>query len=188
MGKHNEEANLLRGASVHELQRACWAIIEQLQDVRSRTPEERRRLAQDTLNFLRVMSFRFHAPGAPGSPELAVTRLHADVVTPFMELRHYLAREGERAARVESLTRAAEFVLGPEAHAWLHRAVCWPDGPLRPPSLQRAGRAASCDVELAACLAELEGDSRSHRDWAARVGDCYVTTWMTSVAPIAGPA
>lgn len=155
--RDDEEDNPLRGAAPQALLHAIWDVIKRLQAVRSRTPAERRRLARDALHLLRELSGRFHAPSMPGSPEQDVKRaLQADVVSAFAALNERLARQGARAARVETITRAAELVLGADAQDWLHGERYGPGGPLLAPSLQRVGQAQTSDEALLTLLAELE--------------------------------
>lgn len=152
-----EEDNPLRGAAPRALLQAIWDVIKRLEEVRTRSPAERQRLAQDTLHLLRELSWRFHAPSMPGSPEQDIKRaLRPDVVSAFAGLNERLASEGARAARVETITRAAELVLDTQAHDWLQGERYEADGPLLAPSLQRVGKAQASDEGLLTLLAELE--------------------------------
>jgi hypothetical protein len=112
--------------------------------------EERRELAERTRMLLLAVGLRLQSASklTPSSPEQAVGMSGGDFVREFDRYRIGLTRDGERRARHEAITRAANFALGRAAARWLDDPnVLW--------SARRSYIAAQSDEGFEACLSEL---------------------------------
>lgn len=136
--------------TLHELGTRCHEIAGELGSDRKRSTEERRELAERTRMLLLAVGLRLQGASkvTPSSPEQAVSMAGGDFVREFDRYRVGLIRDGERRARAEAITRAANFALGRGAARWL-------DDPNALWSARRSYIAAQSEEGFAALLHEL---------------------------------
>lgn len=152
----DHKPNPYRDATAPQLHRLCSEVIRELEIARTRTPEERRELAERTRHLLLVLASRLHEPVMPGSPEKRLaSSVNKGLVGEFMQFNALLAREALCAARTETIVRAAAYVLGRGAWAWLNFQLEYPDGPAKPWGRQVQYVASQGDENLADALAAL---------------------------------
>ena len=153
----DQQTNRYAKATASELHRITVQLIGDLSTTRTRTPPARSELVERTRCLLLVLSWRLHRPGMPATPEKALsTSMHPDVVREFAAFHASEVHEAQRAARAETIVRAADYVLGQGAWEWLHGQRLAPSGPLAPYAMQRHYQAIRSDERLMELLAELE--------------------------------
>lgn len=127
----DQRTNPYRHATPSDLHRTCCEIISALEAVQASTPAKRRALVGQTRMLLLVLAQRLHEPSMPATPEHCLrTSTNPDLVVELLKLHVNLTNEGLRAARTETIQRAADYVLRRDAWEWLHGKRGSPDGPL----------------------------------------------------------
>lgn len=124
--RERTEPNPYVGASVDRLQQRCMEAIGELDRRATRTPEEKRAFAKELRWLLSALGHRIHGIGktVPGAPERALQNEFNSLSKEFWGLYENSRMHAERAARRETVYRAAEFVLGmPKAEYWLIPSV-----------------------------------------------------------------
>lgn len=126
-GMQDAKENPYRHATLEELWSACQRAAVKLEGGTVRSAEERRELAADVRHLLLAIALCLNTGEfTPGAPENALAmnakRELPEVFGAFAEAQ---ARQASREARRLAAIRAADFVLGNKAMAWLHPSGGW---------------------------------------------------------------